>query len=200
MLGAHCPEPLSAHDQGPKGRDPLQAGIDLIPFGIGVMVSGFTSGALADKLGARNMVLFGPLIVVAGLACLMVMDEHTSEAYVGGILFLTGSFRSFFLMFFCLARSCFGSLSHPLGLSVIRLRDWSIPVAKQHGKHALHQAEAPRRRCSHRHAHQYLQVRNFFSFLLSAREFDFLFAGARAHTKTYSNAWLTHSLRFCAAA
>jgi hypothetical protein len=76
--------------QGPLAKDPLQAGIDLIPYGVGIMVSGFAAGALADRFGIRNMAVAGPLIALAGAACLSAMNEHTSNAYVGGILFLTG--------------------------------------------------------------------------------------------------------------
>ena len=76
--------------QGPLGLDPLQAGTDLIPFGIGIMVGGFVSGGFADRFGIRAMMIIGPLIALADDACLSVMDQHTTVAYVGGILFLTG--------------------------------------------------------------------------------------------------------------
>lgn len=76
--------------QGPLGLDPLQAGTDLIPFGIGIMAGGFVSGGLADRFGIRAMMVIGPLIALAGTACLSVMDQHSTVAYVGGILFLTG--------------------------------------------------------------------------------------------------------------
>eukprot|EP01035_Chromulina_nebulosa_P019795 gene19795-25737_t len=76
--------------QGPYAQSPLNAGIKLIPFGIGIMASGFAAGALTDKIGARNMATTGPLITLAGVSCLSVMDQNTSNAYVGGILFLTG--------------------------------------------------------------------------------------------------------------
>jgi MFS family permease len=76
--------------QGPFGYDPLKAGITLIPYGIGIMAAGFSAGILADRIGSRNMAVIGPLITLAGVACLSVMDEHTTVAYVGGILFLTG--------------------------------------------------------------------------------------------------------------
>ena len=76
--------------QGPFGMDPLQAGINLIPFGIGIMVAGFAAGALADRLGIRNMVILGPLLNVAGVALLCVMTASTSQAHVSGALFLAG--------------------------------------------------------------------------------------------------------------
>lgn len=76
--------------QGPYGMDPLTAGITLIPYGVGTVFAGFSSGALTDKIGVRNMVVAGPLVTIAGMACLSVMDPNTSAAYLGGILFLTG--------------------------------------------------------------------------------------------------------------
>lgn len=76
--------------QGPFGLDPLTAGENLIPYGCGMMVAGFTAGALTDKLGVRNMIVAGPLIVLAGCALLSVMDGDTSPAYVVCILFMTG--------------------------------------------------------------------------------------------------------------
>ena len=76
--------------QGPLGQDPMQAGITLIPNGVGIMVGGFVSGGLADRFGIRAMIILGPLITLAGAACLCVMDESTSPAYAAGVLFLTG--------------------------------------------------------------------------------------------------------------
>ena len=76
--------------QGPLARDPLQAGIQLIPYGVGTMVGGFVSGGLADRFGVRPMIITGPLITLIGVACLSVMDQHTSDAYVGGVHFLAG--------------------------------------------------------------------------------------------------------------
>jgi MFS family permease len=75
---------------GPLGQNPLDAGISLIPFGIGIMVAGFCAGALTDKIGSRNMAFVGPLVAMSGVACLSVMNQNTTTAYVGGILFLSG--------------------------------------------------------------------------------------------------------------
>lgn len=76
--------------QGPQGQDPLAAGINLIPYGIGIMASGLFSGALSDKLGSRNMIIIGPIIALAGAASLSSMDQFTGDAEIGGLLFLTG--------------------------------------------------------------------------------------------------------------
>ena len=76
--------------QGPLARDPLQAGIGLIPHGVGIMAGGLVSGGLADRLGVRAMVVLGPLVALAGAASLAAMDQRTPEPRVAGLLFLTG--------------------------------------------------------------------------------------------------------------
>eukprot|EP01040_Poterioochromonas_malhamensis_P005945 gene5945-6392_t len=76
--------------QGPYGEDPLKAGTDLIPYGIGIMAAGFSSGVLADKLGMRNMIMCGPLITLAACAGLSTMDQNTNHATIEGLLFLAG--------------------------------------------------------------------------------------------------------------
>jgi len=75
---------------GPFGQDPLQAGIMLIPFGIGIMSAGFIAGAVSDKLGVRNMIIFGPLCTLAACAAMSKMDRNTTQATVSGLLYLAG--------------------------------------------------------------------------------------------------------------
>ena len=65
-------------------------GIELIPFGIGVMVSGLSSGVLSDKLGIRQMTVVGPLITVAALAGMTTFQPDTPSSRIGGLLFLSG--------------------------------------------------------------------------------------------------------------
>jgi len=76
--------------QGPQGKNPLDAGIGLIPYGIGIMTSGFTSGALADKVGVKTLITIGPLVTLAAAALLANMDQNTSKAAVGGLIFFAG--------------------------------------------------------------------------------------------------------------
>lgn len=76
--------------QGPKGQSPLQAGIGLIPFGIGFMFAGFLSGALADKMDVRAMTISGPLITLVSCIVFLFFDESTSDATIGGMLFFSG--------------------------------------------------------------------------------------------------------------
>lgn len=76
--------------QGPVGMDPLAAGIALIPFGIGIMIAGFAAGALADKVGVRNMAVVGPVLVLAAVIGLSTLDQHATSGAIGGLLFLAG--------------------------------------------------------------------------------------------------------------
>jgi len=75
---------------GPFGQDPLQAGIMIIPFGIGIMSAGFIAGVVSDKLGVRNMIILGPLCTLAACAAMSKMDRNTTQATVGGLLYLAG--------------------------------------------------------------------------------------------------------------
>ena len=87
-----CVEPgnMIFYLQGPIGMNPLQAGVALVPFGIGVMVAGFASGALSDKLGIRMMAMIGPIVTVAAVCALASFDGKTSPSVIGGVLFLSG--------------------------------------------------------------------------------------------------------------
>lgn len=70
--------------------DPLAAGIALIPFGIGIMIAGFAAGALADKVGVRNMAVAGPMLVLGAVIGLSQLDKHSDHGGIGGLLFLAG--------------------------------------------------------------------------------------------------------------
>ena len=50
------------------------------------MVAGFSAGLLTDKIGGRNMIILGPLISMSGIACLLVMTQYTSDAYIGELI------------------------------------------------------------------------------------------------------------------
>jgi MFS family permease len=76
--------------QGPKIKTPLQAGIALIPFGIGVMFTGFFAGALADRFGVRKMTIIGPLIALLACGIVLTYTENSSDGDIGGILFVAG--------------------------------------------------------------------------------------------------------------
>ncbi|KAF9954615.1 hypothetical protein BGZ70_010507, partial [Mortierella alpina] len=65
--------------QGPYGKDPLMAGILLIPFGLGIMLAGMPSGKLADTLGFRYLCFGGlALASVATLIMPLVIEPDTN--------------------------------------------------------------------------------------------------------------------------
>jgi EmrB/QacA subfamily drug resistance transporter len=63
--------------QGAKGQDPIQAGIELAPLAIGLLVLSPISGALADRYGSRLLATAGMLITAVGLAGLTTIDVAT---------------------------------------------------------------------------------------------------------------------------
>lgn len=76
--------------QGPMGMTPLDAGIALIPFGIGVLSAGFAAGALADKVGVRAMTVVGPLITLLACGIFLSFDQFTRPSEAQGVLYLAG--------------------------------------------------------------------------------------------------------------
>ncbi|KAG0339014.1 hypothetical protein BG004_006977 [Podila humilis] len=77
--------------QGPYAKDPLMAGILLIPFGLGIMLAGFPSGRLADTLGFR-LLCFGGLGVatIATLIMPLVIKPDTNTWVISFLLLLNG--------------------------------------------------------------------------------------------------------------
>jgi EmrB/QacA subfamily drug resistance transporter len=63
--------------QGAKGQDPVQAGIELAPLAIGLLVLSPISGALADRHGSRLLATTGMLVTAVGLAGLMTIEVDT---------------------------------------------------------------------------------------------------------------------------
>jgi len=76
--------------QGPCAEDPLTAGINLIPLGLGIIVTGLFAGALADKIGYQSMCLVGP--VVSSLGAIGLALVHYTDNYwlVAFSLFVVG--------------------------------------------------------------------------------------------------------------
>ena len=63
--------------QGAKGQDPVQAGIELAPLAIGLLVLSPISGALADRHGSRLLATLGMLVTATGLAGLTTIQVDT---------------------------------------------------------------------------------------------------------------------------
>jgi MFS family permease len=77
--------------QGPKSLSPLTAGLMLIPFGIGIMIAGFSAGAITDKVKPRVMTILGPAFTLAAVCTVVIyFDQHTNTVTIGGLLFLAG--------------------------------------------------------------------------------------------------------------
>ncbi|KAJ3279602.1 hypothetical protein HK104_001308 [Borealophlyctis nickersoniae] len=76
--------------QGPYSLSPLMAGVYTIPYGFGLMVTGFLSGRLMDRFGPRIMCMAGPIF--AGLASIGTIfhTHHTSYGAIAVNLFLVG--------------------------------------------------------------------------------------------------------------
>lgn len=55
------------------GMTPLQAGLTLLPFGVPFLVSGLLSSAVAQRIGAARMLLFGCIIQIPGLVATMLV-------------------------------------------------------------------------------------------------------------------------------
>lgn len=77
--------------QGPYRKDPLMAGILLIPFGLGIMLAGMPSGKLADTLGYRYLCFVGLAISsIATLIMPLVIEANTNTWVISVLLLING--------------------------------------------------------------------------------------------------------------
>jgi MFS family permease len=76
--------------QGPFKEDPLQAGIHLIPYGLGIMTFGLVSGKLADVVGPRYLAMTGAVISAVGTGGLIAIDLSTNYWLLALTLFVIG--------------------------------------------------------------------------------------------------------------
>jgi len=63
--------------QGPYGKDPLTAGLMLIPFGAAFMIVGPLSGRLSDRVGSRLLTPIGLGISAIALLALTTINQYT---------------------------------------------------------------------------------------------------------------------------
>lgn len=54
------------------------------------MIAGFAAGALADKVGVRNMATAGPIVAMLAVIGLSQLTKTASGPMIGGLLFLAG--------------------------------------------------------------------------------------------------------------
>ncbi len=76
--------------QNIKGFSVLNAGLILIPQGIGMLVARPLIGKLTDKLGARNVVLASLALAIIGTTPFVFFNEASSLIVVSVVLFIRG--------------------------------------------------------------------------------------------------------------
>jgi hypothetical protein len=76
------------YQQVVAGQDPLGAGLRLLPWGIAPFLVGPRAGALADRIGARALVVTGSLVQAAGAAWIAAVAGPGSS-YLGLIAPMT---------------------------------------------------------------------------------------------------------------
>ena len=72
--------------QGPQGKSPIVAGLELAPLAIGMLVSSPLAGMAADRHGSRGLAALGMVVSAAGLAGMTGLQAHT--AYVWSAIWL----------------------------------------------------------------------------------------------------------------
>ena len=72
--------------QGPQGKSPIVAGLELAPMAIGMLISSPLAGIAADRHGSRGLAALGMLVSAAGLVGMTTLQAHT--AYVWSALWL----------------------------------------------------------------------------------------------------------------
>ncbi|GGM40105.1 MDR family MFS transporter [Promicromonospora citrea] len=88
LYGAMLLVPL--YFQQLRGATALEAGLLLIPQGVGTLASRTVAVRLAEKVGARWVVLVGFVIVAVGTLPFLTATEHTSLVLISGFLLVRG--------------------------------------------------------------------------------------------------------------
>ncbi|GAC1403300.1 MAG: MFS transporter [Ktedonobacteraceae bacterium] len=83
--------------QGPYGKDPLTAGLLLIPFGLAFMIIGPLSGRLSDSFGSRLLAPIGLGISALGLFGLSTVEPTTPYWLLALYMALMGGGSGFFV-------------------------------------------------------------------------------------------------------
>jgi hypothetical protein len=76
--------------QGPSGKDPFQAGISQLPFGIALLIMSFVSGALVKRLGAWVFCILGEIVMMAGSLGFVFITHSDSYVLFAVYLALVG--------------------------------------------------------------------------------------------------------------
>jgi EmrB/QacA subfamily drug resistance transporter len=81
---------LPVYFQVVRGGSPLRAGLLMAPMGLGAVITMALSARLADRVGARWIIIAGMLVVAAGAVAFTGIRAGTSLALVAGALFVAG--------------------------------------------------------------------------------------------------------------
>ena len=73
-----------------RGDSVLNAGLLLIPQGVGSLLARFFAGRLVERFGARTITITCFLLVAATTIPFALADTHTSLWYLGAVLFVRG--------------------------------------------------------------------------------------------------------------
>jgi EmrB/QacA subfamily drug resistance transporter len=73
-----------------RGESVLDAGLLLIPQGVGSLLARFFAGRLVERLGARVVAIVCFLLVAVTTIPFALADAHTSLWYLGAVLFVRG--------------------------------------------------------------------------------------------------------------
>jgi len=76
--------------QGPYGADALKAGIQVIPFGLGMILGGLPSGKIGDMYGYKLPSIVGPLISAFGIMGAAFIKVSTNYWITAAYLFFAG--------------------------------------------------------------------------------------------------------------
>jgi MFS family permease len=76
--------------QGPFDQTPLQAGVSMIPFGVGALITAMIAGPVADKIGVRIPWMAGSAATLAGVIALGFITPEYNYWSIAGIMFVAG--------------------------------------------------------------------------------------------------------------
>jgi MFS family permease len=76
--------------QGPYLQDPMQAGLQLIPFGLGILLAGPWAGMAADRIGVRSLLVAGVLVQLASVIGLAYIQPDTNYWLIAFALLVAG--------------------------------------------------------------------------------------------------------------
>lgn len=76
--------------QNLRGQSVAEAGLSLIPQGIGMLIARPIIGRFIDRIGARWVLIVGLLVTLIGTVPFMSFDQHTNFWLLMGVLFVRG--------------------------------------------------------------------------------------------------------------